>query len=288
MGFAKCNGNGSSMNKESAGQQAKITWGANPAGWTHAQNLKPGTQEFFETVLKKRFSEEMPWMDELVEFKSWSGKRVLEIGCGAGYDAYHFCKAGAEYTGIDIASENIEHTKKHLSFYGCQPRIIEMNAEQLLFKNEQFDFIFSFGVIHHIADPEKVLKNIYNQLIPGGQAELIVYYKHSIVYWVTLYFYSWWLKGERKKYNNFTERLSKIEQTGADSEPLVIVYSKAAFTGLLKTAGFTIKKVRIRKLNVEDLPAPRYLGPVFKILPRFAKRFLEYNFGWYLAVRVSK
>ena len=82
--------------------------GHNPAGHTLGKGLEVGSCEFFETVLKKRIEYEQPWLFELVPFEIMGGKKVLEVGFGAGYDAYEFCRHGAVYSGIDITPENID------------------------------------------------------------------------------------------------------------------------------------------------------------------------------------
>jgi hypothetical protein len=60
-------------------ESSKQVWGASPAGWTFGQSYKPGTKEFFDSVIAKRFSYEVPWLDEIVQFKRFVGKSVLEI-----------------------------------------------------------------------------------------------------------------------------------------------------------------------------------------------------------------
>ena len=102
-------------------ENSQKVWGATPAGSSFADGFNPGTREFFEKVLKKRSTYELPWLFELVDFAAYKDKRVLELGCGARYDAYEFCRNEAEYTGIDLVPENVARTKKHLSFYGLKP-----------------------------------------------------------------------------------------------------------------------------------------------------------------------
>lgn len=269
-------------------EQAKKVWGNNPAGWVHAQDIKTDTQQFFETVLQKRLTRECAWLDGIVNFNQFKNKKVLEIGSGAGYDAYEFLKNGADYTGIDVTPQNIILSKKHLSFYGYNPRIVEMDAEQLDFGDETFDFIFSFGVIHHIYNIEKVLKNIHKHLANDGTAQLIVYHKRSIFYWVRLYLYNWFWLGDRKKYGSFEDRLAAIETTGTNERALVRVYTKKEIHELLELQGFSILKTDVRKLTPEDFPCSEYFGKVFNFLPNFIKTFLEVRFGWYLSVVVKK
>ena len=65
---------------------ARKVWGAAPAGWVFGKGAAIGTKEYFENVLLKRSSYEQPWLFEVFPFRSTLGKRVLEVGCGAGYD----------------------------------------------------------------------------------------------------------------------------------------------------------------------------------------------------------
>jgi len=96
----------STENGQSAKERARSVWGASPAGTTHAPNEAPGTRAFFERARERRANDELPFLRELVPFAKWKGKQVLELGCGAGFDAYEICAAGAEYTGIDLTPEN--------------------------------------------------------------------------------------------------------------------------------------------------------------------------------------
>src|SRR5271170_4985229 len=115
-------------------RNAQAVWGATPAGSTYGGGASYGTKEYFDNVLARRSTEEQPWLTELVPFSSFAGKGVLEIGCGAGYDAYEICRRRAHYVGIDIAPENPPRARKHLSAYGLEPRLLEADAETLPFR----------------------------------------------------------------------------------------------------------------------------------------------------------
>jgi 2-polyprenyl-3-methyl-5-hydroxy-6-metoxy-1,4-benzoquinol methylase len=133
-------------------ERSRVVWGTTPAGTIRGGGAMPGTKNFFENVLDKRFTYEMPWLLQLVPFASFNKMKVLELGCGAGYDAYQFCRNGADYTGIDIVPENIERAKMHLGFYGYAPKVMEGDVENLPFEDERFEVIFSNGVLHHTPD----------------------------------------------------------------------------------------------------------------------------------------
>ncbi len=271
---------------DSVKEATKNVWGANPAGWTHAQDEKPGTQAFFEKVLKERFGKEHDFLPELVRYQDYKGKRVLEIGCGAGYDAYMFCKQGADYTGIDIVPENIERTKKHLSFYNLQANILEMDAEYLTF-DKKFDLVYSFGVLHHIPNIDGVLQSIKNNLTDDGEIWIALYNKYSVFYMLYLWLSDHILRGGFLK-ESFQQRLARIEFTTSEDMPYVKVYTRRTVKKLLTKHGFSVSEIFVRKLTMDDFPRVRFIENYYKYVPQSFLSFLAKRWGWYLCIRAKK
>ena len=119
-------------------------------------------------------------------FNSAEGTKVLEVGCGAGVDAEKFVNFGAVYTGIDLTDKAVELTKLKIGHKG---RVLKMNAEQLVFPDNHFDLVYSWGVIHHAVNPEQVVNEIYRVLKPGGLFFFMLYHKHSFKYSVEIMFF---------------------------------------------------------------------------------------------------
>lgn len=267
-------------------ERSKATWGASPAGTAFAQGHEKGTKEFFEAVLQKRFSYECDWLDEIVDFKRCAGKKVLEIGSGAGYDAYQFCKNGADYTGIDITPDNPVIARKHLNYYGYTPTFLEMDIEHAPFK-EAFDYVYSFGVLHHVPDIHRALDNVYQALKPGGEVQIIVYHKNSIFYWLHVVLGDWILRGKFVSMS-LNERLSNIEYTTAAQKPLVRVYSKREIQHVMKKAGFSIIKTDVRKLVIEEFPNIPLVRAGYRFIPQGLLLWLSRYVGWYVSVKAIK
>ena len=118
-------------------------------------------------------------------FHLYKDKEVLEIGCGAGFDAIQFIKAGADYTGIDLTENAIITAQDlilpHLTVYD-NAKLMQMNAEHLSFSSNSFDLVYSFGTIHHTLKPYKVVKEIYRVLKPNSEFYVMLYSKPSIRY----------------------------------------------------------------------------------------------------------
>jgi ubiquinone/menaquinone biosynthesis C-methylase UbiE len=64
-----------------------------------------------------------------------------------------------------------------------------MDAEKLDFKNNFFDLVYSWGVIHHSNNPYKIYKNIYRTLKKNGKLFFMVYNKYSIRYYLLGFYY---------------------------------------------------------------------------------------------------
>ena len=267
--------------------RSRAVWGAAPAGSTHAPGVETGSKEFFERVLEGRFGREMHFLREVIPYRSFADRRLLEIGCGAGYDAYEFARFGADYTGIDLVPENIHRTKVHLGLYGLKADVREADAEDLPFPDSSFDVVFSNGVLHHTPDIAQAFSEVSRVLQPGGEFWVLLYNRDSVFYWLTLGLFDHVLRrGYRRR--SFQERLAMIENPGVSDElPLVNVFSRRQVRRLL--GDFTEVHISVRKLVPEDFPYLPKVGqrPFERIPQRWLDR-LGHMAGWYVIASARK
>ena len=93
-------------------------------------------------------------------------KRVLMLGCGTAEESELLRKFNPKkITGIDISEKSIAIAKK--SYPECDFYVGDML--NLPFKENEFDFIFSSLAISHVADKEKVFKELYRVLANDGE-----------------------------------------------------------------------------------------------------------------------
>jgi len=122
-----------------------------------------------------------PFILDFARFEQWTGKRVLEIGVGLGADHQRFVEAGARTTGIDLTPRAIELTEKRLAAFGLRSELRLGDAENLDFPRGEFDFVWSWGVLHHSPDTEKAISELFRVLKPGGVARVMIYSKYSLI-----------------------------------------------------------------------------------------------------------
>lgn len=211
----------------------------------------------------------------------------MELGCGAGYDAFELCNQGADYVGIDIAFENPKRTKTHLGYYDLTPSVLVANAERLPFQNDSFEVLFSNGVLHHTPNIQRSFREAHRVLEYNGEFWVILYHRNSIFYWITLGLVDHILRmGFQKR--SFVERLSMIEYTTSEGKPIVNVYSKGELKKLARSAGFQVEKIKVRKLVREDLPCIPLSWLLWRFLPQTLLDLLGQIWGWYLIAKLRK
>ena len=90
----------------------------------------------------------------------------------------------SSYTGIDLTDYAVSCTTKRMALNNIDAKIVQMDAEKMAFADNSFDFIWSWGVIHHSANTRQVLNEMNRVLRPGGKATVMVYHRSLWNYYV--------------------------------------------------------------------------------------------------------
>jgi 2-polyprenyl-3-methyl-5-hydroxy-6-metoxy-1,4-benzoquinol methylase len=95
------------------------------------------------------------------------GRRVLDLGCGAGQLAHHLAEAGAaDVVGVDLSERMLALARARWS----HPRVTYHRgaAEAVAFPAGRFDLVVSALLLHYVVDYAGLVARIAHWLAPGG------------------------------------------------------------------------------------------------------------------------
>ena len=81
--------------------------------------------------------------------------KILEVGAGTGRDSIYLAKLGADVTCLDYSSASLKLIKE--KSMGVNIKLIETTVEEMPFKDESFDIVFSQGLVEHFKNPYKMM-----------------------------------------------------------------------------------------------------------------------------------
>ncbi|MCP4746732.1 MAG: class I SAM-dependent methyltransferase [Desulfobacteraceae bacterium] len=256
-------------------------WDERPCNIRHSER-EIGTKAYFDEVEKRKYFVE-PHIRSFADFRKWKGKKVLEIGCGIGTDTINFARAGAQVTAVDLSEESLKVARQRARVFGLADRIrfYRANAEELsnTVPVENYDLVYSFGVIHHTPHPQRAISQIRRYLGPDSQFKLMVYHRHS---WKVFWIIATYGKCAFWNADALIARHSEA-QTGC---PVTYSYTRGSVRKLL--AGLEITDSRVD--HIFSWSIPEYIRYQFKKvwyfrwMPTTLFRHMEQRWGWHLCV----
>lgn len=129
--------------------------------------------EKFDTVLAEHETQFLKWVFPLGQ-EDFKGKRTLDAGCGMGRNSFWVLKYGAsEAVAFDFDRRSVESARKNLSSFSNATVNFHSIYEDRY--HDEFDVVFSIGVIHHLERPEEAVRRLKSAVKPGGRVLIWVY-----------------------------------------------------------------------------------------------------------------
>jgi ubiquinone/menaquinone biosynthesis C-methylase UbiE len=270
-------------------------WGKNPMRYdvSDAVNQREFTKEFYAEIDRRFFtnaSEFLPHkklpFDTLIPFDELPNLDVLEIGVGSGSHAQLIAKHARSFTGIDLTEYAVRSTGARLAQFGIRANILQMDAEKLKFPDSAFDFVWSWGVIHHSANTREVLKEIHRVLKPGGKAIIMVYHRSFWFYYVLAGFFWGVLRGQLIRHRS----VHAVAQNIIDGA-LARYYTPKEWTAIVGDL-FKIDEMFVcgQKAELVPIPGSRFKTAILNAIPNSFSRFFtnRLKMGYFLVSRLSK
>lgn len=207
---------------------------------------------FSDTLLDSRNEEKFStyfFQDHIISSLEYlNNKLILEVGCGMGHFMEVAALHGGEVIGIDLsyAVDTAHRLIGHLP----NIHLIQADIFALPFERETFEFIYSFGVLHHTPDCKKAFCILPQYLKRGGEISICVYA------------YNWGIVFSSRIWRLFTTRLPKkaLYYFSYIAFPLYYLYKIPLVGKFLRAIFFIpdIKNWKIRHMEMFDWYSPYY------------------------------
>jgi SAM-dependent methyltransferase len=102
------------------------------------------------------------------------GRRVAEIGSGQGRIVEMLLEVGASHVVAVEPSTAFTVLRRNLERHGSRVSLLQATGERLA-PTGDLDLVLSIGVLHHIPDPDPVVRAAREALRPGGRMLIWVY-----------------------------------------------------------------------------------------------------------------
>ncbi len=254
---------------EASVEDVKRYWDARPCNVRHSKAAF-GSKTYFDEVEARKYFVE-PHIPTFADFARWSGKKILEIGCGIGTDTMNFARAGAKISAVDLSTESLAVARQRADVFRLSDRIkfYQANAEELsqVVPVETFDLIYSFGVIHHTPNPRAVILEIMKYFGPQSELRIMLYAKNS--------------------WKNVLVEVGLAQPEAQFGCPIATTYSANEVRRLLEGLQVTsIQKDHIFPYQIEPYKNYEYRKSFpWNVMPRRVFRAAEQVGGWHLLIK---
>ncbi|MES2594000.1 MAG: class I SAM-dependent methyltransferase [Verrucomicrobiota bacterium] len=237
------------------------------------EDRDPVSVEDFDRVDRHYFGTN-PYLQDYWPELGTQAAKVLEVGCGAGSAACRFASQGASVQAVDITAKAVELTKRHAEVSDMRGvQALQCDAEDLSpLADASFDYLYSWGVMHHSAHPECCFAQACLKLKPGGRGLIMVYHRHSLRFWLKGLFWlvlkGRFLKGEtiESVQRHFTDGFYQKH------------YSRETLRKAMEEAGFVVEAVRVTHMSSRMIP----------FIPEGLRQWLKQRIGWLIVAHVRR
>ena len=243
----------------------RIYWDDRPCNLRHSFE-KIGTEPYFNQVEAKRYLAE-PHIPDFADFRSWKGKKVLEVGCGMATEGINFVRYGAEYTATDLSVESLNLAKKRFEVYNKKGDFYLGNSEELssFLPPNTYDLIYSFGVIHHSPHPDRIISQIKKYMNKDSTLKIMLYASES--------------------WKNYMIEAGHDQPEAQYGCPIAHTYTKDEVRELLDGFDVTIEQNHIFPYQIEPYKRGEFVNqPWFEAMPDEIFKVLKKNLGWHLLI----
>lgn len=102
---------------------------------------------------------------------------VLDAGCGMGRHATQMAAHAGHVVAVDFSAA-IEQAQRNAAGRG-NVDCVQADLTALPFADGTFDYVYSIGVLHHLADTPAAIRRVVETVRIGGRVRIYLYWKKS-------------------------------------------------------------------------------------------------------------
>jgi phosphatidylethanolamine/phosphatidyl-N-methylethanolamine N-methyltransferase len=144
----------------------------------HESKIYSEFAPFYDKIFGKIFYNRLERVIEDLDIPP--GAKVLEVGAGTGtsFPAY---PTHCEITGIDLAPDMLARARQKIEENGWHHlRVMEMNALDLKFPDNTFDYVMAFHVVTVVPDPIQMIAEAKRVCKPGGRIVIVNHFTTDV------------------------------------------------------------------------------------------------------------
>jgi SAM-dependent methyltransferase len=244
------------------------------------------TPEYFAAADRVLFEWNEPCHDasgpfgRIFPYARYRGRRVLEVGCGQGAMASLWAERGAKLTAVDLNPDAVAATRERFAQRTLPGDILRVDGRNLPFEDRSFEYVYSWGVLHHSPNLPQSMRELMRVLRPGGEFGIMLYHRRSLLYWYQVVYLEGLLHAERRVLSEVQLASRYGDGDRQEGNPHTWPVTKGEMREML---GPYSSALRIRVLGTDVVPIMSMVMPgVIKLMPRAVVKAWARRWGWSL------
>jgi SAM-dependent methyltransferase len=165
-----------------------------------AELAEPYTLQWFLDIENQRHGRQGRWIPRLLEFAKHPGETLLGLGHGLGTDWLQYARHGAAVVVCSPSAEQLGLIRRNFEVRGLSGRFLHTSFTALPLESSSIDVACVSGLLQEVAEPQRVVEEIYRVLKPGGKVLAVTPARYDVDYWWHVFFpWQRWLAGRHHR-----------------------------------------------------------------------------------------